>query len=58
MRCGDLPLLEGQLVAQRQYFDVLVRIAHRQQPYQGEHTRHREVGQSQQPDPSDTPVQQ
>ncbi|MGI5518767.1 hypothetical protein [Streptomyces sp. CA-106131] len=46
----DLPLQDRQLVAQRQYFDVLVHIAHRQQPYQGEHARHSEVGQSQQHD--------
>jgi hypothetical protein len=44
----DLPLQDGQLVPQRQYLDVLVNVAHRQQPYEGEHARHGEVGQSQQ----------
>ncbi|MFD0503455.1 hypothetical protein ACFQ0G_11885 [Streptomyces chiangmaiensis] len=44
----DLPLQDSQLVAQRQYLDVLVHIAHRQQPDEGEHARHGEVGQSQQ----------
>jgi hypothetical protein len=48
----DLPLQDGQLVAQRQYLHVLVDVADRQQPYEGEHTRHGEVGQSQQHDPS------
>jgi hypothetical protein len=43
----NLPLQDCQLVAQRQYLDVLVRVADRQQPYEGEHTRHGEVGQSQ-----------
>jgi hypothetical protein len=32
-----LPLQDGQLVAQRQYLHVLVHVAHRQQPYEGEH---------------------
>lgn len=48
----DLPLQDGQLVAQRQYLDVLVNIAHRKQPHEGEHARHGEVGQSQQHDPA------
>ncbi|MER5916400.1 hypothetical protein ABT124_39930 [Streptomyces sp. NPDC001982] len=48
----DLPLQDGQLVAQRQDLDVLVHSAHRQQPYEGEHARHGQVGQSQQHDPS------
>jgi hypothetical protein len=53
----DLPLQDGQLVAQRQDLDVLVRSAHRQQPYEGEHARHGQVGQSQQHDPQpDTPI--
>jgi hypothetical protein len=39
----DLPLQDGQLVAQCQYLDVLVDVADRQQPYEGEHTRHGEV---------------
>ncbi len=47
----DLPLQNSQLVAQRQYLDVLVHMAHRQQPNEGEHTQHGEVGQSQQHDP-------
>jgi hypothetical protein len=46
----DLPLQDSQLVAQRQYLDVLVNIAHRQEPYEGEHARHGKVGQSQQHD--------
>ncbi|WP_164835779.1 hypothetical protein [Actinacidiphila soli] len=33
----DSPLQNGQLVAQRQYLHVLVHVAHRQQPYEGEH---------------------
>jgi hypothetical protein len=28
----DLPLQDRQLMPERQYFDVLVQIAHRQQP--------------------------
>jgi hypothetical protein len=32
-----LPLQDRQLVAQRQYLHVLVHVAHRQQPYEGEH---------------------
>jgi len=40
----DLPLQDSQLVAQRQDLDVLVHIAHRQQPYEGEHARHGETG--------------
>lgn len=48
----DLPLHDGQLMAQRQYLDVLVHIAHREQSYEGEHARHSEVGQSQQHDRS------
>jgi hypothetical protein len=44
----DLPLQDGRLVPQRQYLDGLVNVAHRQQPYEGEHARHDEVGQSQQ----------
>jgi hypothetical protein len=46
----DLPLQDGQLVAQRQYLDLLVHLTHRQQPYEGEHARHGEVGKSQQHD--------
>jgi hypothetical protein len=48
----DLPLQDGQLVAQRQQLDFLVDVADRQQPYDGEHARHGEVGQSQQHDRS------
>ncbi|GAA1933484.1 hypothetical protein [Streptantibioticus ferralitis] len=48
----DLPLQDRQLVAQRQYFDVLVGVAHWKQPYEGEDARHGEVGQSQQHDRS------
>ncbi|WP_189492340.1 hypothetical protein [Streptomyces antnestii] len=43
LRLVDLPLQNGQLVAQRQDFGVLVAVAHQQDPYQGEHTRHRSV---------------
>ncbi|MGW0730576.1 hypothetical protein [Streptomyces mirabilis] len=46
----DLPLQDRQLVAQRQYFDVLVGVAHWKQPHEGEDARHGEVGQSQQHD--------
>ncbi|WP_169317189.1 hypothetical protein [Actinacidiphila oryziradicis] len=49
----DLPLQDGQLVAQCQYLDVLVDVGHRQQPYEGEHVRHGEVGQSKQHNRSD-----
>jgi hypothetical protein len=35
----DLALQDGELVAQRKDLDVLVRIAHRQQPYEGDHAR-------------------
>jgi hypothetical protein len=48
----DLPLQDGQLVAQRQYLDVFVDVPHRQQPYEGEHARYDEVGQSKQHDRS------
>jgi hypothetical protein len=48
----DLPLRDGQLMAQRQYLDVLVHITHQEQSYEGEHARHSEVGQSQQHDRS------
>jgi hypothetical protein len=48
----DLTLQDGELVAQRKNLDVLVHIAHRQQPYEGEHARERQVGQSQQHDGS------
>jgi hypothetical protein len=44
---ADLTLQDGKLVTQRQDLDVLVRIAHRQQPDEGEHARERQVGQSQ-----------
>ncbi|WP_165439967.1 hypothetical protein [Micromonospora kangleipakensis] len=37
----------GELVAQRKNLDVLVGIARRQQPDEGEHARQRQVGQSQ-----------
>jgi hypothetical protein len=49
----DLPPQDRQLVAQRQYLDVLVDVGHRQQPYEGEHARHSEVGQSKQHNRSD-----
>jgi hypothetical protein len=48
----DLPLQNGELVAQRQYLDVLVDVGHQQQPYEGEHARHSKVGQSKQHDRS------
>jgi hypothetical protein len=48
----DLTLQDGGLVTQRKNLDVLVHIAHRQQPYEGEHAREGEVGQSQQHDAS------
>jgi hypothetical protein len=51
-RPADLPLQDGQLMPQHEYLDVLVNIAHRQQPNEGEHARHGEVGQSQQHDRS------
>jgi hypothetical protein len=34
----------GELVAQRKDLDVLVHIADRQQPHEGEHVRQRQVG--------------
>jgi hypothetical protein len=48
----DLALQDGELVAQRKDLGVFVHIAHRQQPYEGEHARERQVGQSQQHDES------
>jgi hypothetical protein len=48
----DLTLQDTELVAQRQNLDVLVGVARRQQPYEGEHARERQVGQSQQHDGS------
>ena len=45
----DLPLQDGRL-AQCHYLDVLVHFADRQQPYEGEHTRHGKAEQSQQHD--------
>jgi hypothetical protein len=48
----DLALQDGELVAQRKNLDVLVRIGHRYEPYEGEHARERQVGQSQQHDAS------
>jgi hypothetical protein len=42
-----LALQDGELVAQRQDFDVFVRVAHGQQAYEGEGARDREVGRSQ-----------
>jgi hypothetical protein len=48
----NLTLQDDELVAQRQDLDVLVGVAHRQQPYEGEHARERQVGQSQQHDAS------
>ncbi|GAB3849264.1 hypothetical protein [Dactylosporangium cerinum] len=50
MGLGDLALQDGELVAQRKNFDVLVHIALRQQSDEGEHARERQVGQSQQHD--------
>jgi hypothetical protein len=37
----DLTLQDAELMAQRQDLDVLVGVAHRQQPYEGEHARER-----------------
>jgi hypothetical protein len=48
----DLTLQDAELMAQRQNLDVLVGVAHRQQPYEGEYARQRHVGQSQQHDGS------
>ena len=48
----DLRLQDTELVAQRQNLDVLVGVARRQQPYDGEHACERRVGQSQQHDGS------
>jgi hypothetical protein len=48
----ELPLQDRELVAQGEYFGVLVPIAHRQQPQQGERVAHSEIGQSQQHDRS------
>jgi hypothetical protein len=45
-----LALQDGELVAQRQNLEVFVRVAHGQQPYEGEDARERQVGQSQQHD--------
>jgi hypothetical protein len=46
-RLVDLALQDGELVTQRQNLDVLVRIAHRQQPDEGERAGEGEVRQSQ-----------
>jgi hypothetical protein len=48
----NLALQDDELVAQRQDLDVLVDVAHRQQPYDGEQARECQVGQSQQHDAS------
>lgn len=47
-RLIDLPLQHSQLMAQRQDFSVLVAVAHRQEPDQGENARQGQVRQSQQ----------
>ncbi|WP_370088415.1 hypothetical protein [Streptacidiphilus sp. MAP12-16] len=44
---ADLALQNGELVAQRKNLNVLVTVAHRQQTYEGEGVRHRNVDQSQ-----------
>jgi len=44
----DLALQDGQLVAQSQDLNVLLRPGHGQESDQGEHARQGEVGQSQQ----------
>jgi hypothetical protein len=46
----DLTLQDAELMAQRQNLDVLVGVAHRQQPHEGKHARECQVGQSQQHD--------
>jgi hypothetical protein len=51
-RLVDLTLQDAELMAQRQDLDVLVGVANRQQPYEGEYARQRQVGQSQQHDGS------
>jgi hypothetical protein len=51
-RLVDLTLQHAELMAQRQDLDVLVGVAHRQQPDEGEHARKCQVGQSQQHDGS------
>jgi hypothetical protein len=43
----DLALQDSELVTQRKNLDVFVRVAHRQQAYEGEDARERQVGQSQ-----------
>ncbi|MFD3558300.1 hypothetical protein ACFWVU_01335 [Streptomyces sp. NPDC058686] len=48
MRLVDLPLQHGELMAQCQDLGILVMVAHREDPYQGEHARQGQVGQSQQ----------
>jgi hypothetical protein len=44
----DVALQDGELVAWRQNFDVLVDVAHQQQPYEREHACEHQVRQSQQ----------
>src|SRR5262245_58586026 len=48
LRLVDLPLQHGELVAQCQDLGILVMVAHRQEPYEGEHACQGQVGQSQQ----------
>ncbi|MFE4719426.1 hypothetical protein ACFRLW_23885 [Streptomyces sp. NPDC056728] len=47
LRLANLPLQHGQLMAQRQDFGVLAAVAHRQEPYPGEHALQGQVRQSQ-----------
>jgi hypothetical protein len=47
-RCADLAVQDQQLVAQGEDLDVLVPIAHEQDPQQGHGVRHDKVGQPQQ----------
>jgi hypothetical protein len=51
-RFVGLSLQDGELVAQGEDLDVLVGVAHRQQPDEGEHACERQIGQSQQHDRS------
>jgi hypothetical protein len=50
--CADLALQDEELVAQGEDLDVLVTVAHGQEPQKREGVRHSEIGQAQQHDRS------